>query len=701
MLPVTLSIALALGATPVDFDTGVMPVLTKAGCNAGACHGAAAGRGGFKLSLYGGAPAADYAAIVHEVEGRRINLARPSASLLLAKPTERLEHGGGHVLEVDGTGARLIERWIAQGATRSKARTLSRLEVSPAQAILRQTGAEARLSCTARYADGTTTDVTAWTVFTAEDPAAVKIEEGQQGAVARVLRRGQHTVIARFLERVVPIRLIVPLADVPVDLAGSPRQNFIDDHVLAMLGTLRIKPSPPAGDAEFLRRLRLDLTGRLPSPDEVRAFAVDHRPGKREELIDRLLASPEFIEYWTYKFAKLLRVQAPGNDRPAGLAYHAWLRRQIADDAPYDRVARTLVLATGDSHVVGPANFHRTVAGPRDEAELVSELFLGARLRCANCHNHPLDRWTQDDYHGLAAIFARLERGRNVRLLQRGEVSHPATGESAVPRLPGTAFISGQQDGRAALAAWLTAKDNPQFARAIVNRLWKGLMGRGLIEPADDLRDTNPATHSELLDRLADDFVAHGYRIRHTLRQIATSAAYARSAATKENAADDRFYSRALAKPLEAEVMADALCDVTGMAERYGNEPPGTRAIALALGDARSEALDVLGRCNRRESCEGGESPPGLSQKLHFLNGGLINAKITASEGRLRQLLGAGKSNEEIVREFYLRALAREPREAEQAHWRKRLSAEEPGRRQALEDFVWAVLNSREFATNH
>ncbi len=709
MFTTAIFVALSLSAPGVDFDTEVMPVLTKAGCNAGACHGAASGRGDFKLSLYGGDPAGDYGRIVHQLEGRRVNLARPSASLLLAKPTERLEHGGGRRLEPDGAGAKLIQAWIAQGAARLKARSLARLEVSPSQAILERTGDEARLSATARFTDGSTADATPWTVFTAEDPAAVKIEEEAARATARVLRRGQHTIIARFLDRVVPIRLIVPLADVPVDLAGAPRRSFIDEHVLAMLGTLRLKPSPPASDAEFLRRLRLDLTGRLPSPYEVHDFAADRRTDKRARLVDRLLSSAEFVEYWTYKFARLLRVQAPGNERPAGLAYHAWLRRQIADDAPYDAMARTLLLATGDSHTVGPANFHRTAAGPRDQAEMVSELFLGARLRCANCHNHPLDRWTQDDYHGLAAIFARIERGRTVRLLPRGEVSHPATGEAAVPRLPGERFLtepaSGQADGRAALADWLTSKDNRQFGRAIVNRLWKSLMGRGLIEPTDDLRETNPATHPELLDRLAADFVAHGCRIRHTLRRIATSAAYERSPAPAGKSADaqvtdDRFYSRALPKPLEAEVMADMLCDVTGVAERYGDEPPGTRAVAMALADARSDALAVLGRCNRRESCESGEAAPGLSQKLHFLNGPLINAKITAADGRLRWLLDAGKSNDEIIREFYVRALSRAPRDKELSHWRTVLGTG-AGRRQALEDFCWALVNSREFVTNH
>jgi hypothetical protein len=391
-------------------------------------------------------------------------------------------------------------------------------------------------------------------------------------------------------------------------------------------------------------------------------------------------------------------------------------------------MASTLLLASGDSHVVGPANFHRTVAGPREQAEFVSELFLGARLRCANCHNHPLDRWTQDDYHGLAAIFAGAERGREVRLVSRGEISHPATGEAAVPRLPGERFLAGREDGRRSFAHWLTGhvdesgrvdeslrdsssrlgetrpRAHPQFARAIVNRLWKALMGRGLVEPTDDLRDTNPATHPELLDRLAADFVEHGCRLRHTLRRIATSAAYARSsAADAASAADDRFYSRALPKPLEAEVMADALADVTGVSERYGDERPGTRAIALIQADVKSEALTTLGRCDRRESCES-DSPAtgGLPRKLHFLNGALINSKIVAPEGRLRRLIEEGKTNDEIVAEFYLRTLSREPRAAERAHWSRALAAAETAaRRRGLEDFLWSLLNCREFATNH
>jgi len=701
MIYVAFSIILAAGAPAVDFDTEVMPVLTKAGCNAAACHGAASGRGGFRLSLYGGDPAADYAAIVHQLEGRRVNLARPSASLLLAKPAERLEHGGGRRLEDHSDGARIIQRWIEQGAQRNKPRRLVRLEISPLQALLDRTASDVQLTSKAFFSDGAETDVTAWTVFTAEDPAAVKIDEA--AATAKVLRRGQHTIIARFLDRVVPIRLLLPLGDVPVDLSSAARRNFIDDEILKMLDTLRLAPSAQAEDAEFLRRASLDLTGRLPTPETVRAFLSDSTSDKREKLVDRLLGSEEFTQYWTYKFAKLLRIHAPGNDRRAAETYHAWLRQQIAADAAYDELARTLLTAAGDSHILGPANFHRTAPGPREQAEFVSELFLGARLRCANCHNHPLDRWTQDDYHGLAAIFARIDRGQHVRTLPRGEVSHPATGEAAVPRLPGARFLTRQADGRAALAEWLTARENPYFARAIVNRLWQSLMGGGLVEPADDLRETNPATHPELLDRLAADFAANEYRIRHTLRLIATSAAYARSSkATRSNAADDRFYSRALPKPLEAEVLADALVDVTGVPARYGDEPLGTRAIALVHGDSKSESLDVLGRCSRRESCEGKALAGGLPRKLHLLNGPLINSKLQAADGPLHKMIDAGKSDDQIVEDLYLRALSREPREEERKHWRSALKAADAAeRRRKLEDFAWSLLNCREFVTNH
>ena len=364
-----------------------------------------------------------------------------------------------------------------------------------------------------------------------------------------------------------------------------------------------------------------------------------------------------------------------------------------------------MLTAEGDSHTYGPANFYRTVSGAREQAEFVSELLLGARLRCANCHNHPLDRWTQDDYHGLAAIFARIENGRVVRVGTRGEVTHPRTGEPAIPRIPGERFLSRNIDGRDALATWVTDPRNPQLTRAAVNRLWKSLMGRGLVEPTDDLRATNPATHPELLDRLSAEFVKHRFDLRHILRLIATSATYARSVdAVEGNRTDDRFYSRALVRPLEAEVVADAISDVTGVWERYGGLPVGTRAIMLHDSRIPSEALDILGRCARTDSCESGPTGAGgISRKLHMINGPLINRKITSKTGRLSRLFEANVENGAFVEEFYVRALARSPEESERTFWERHLSRAntERQRRELLEDMVWSLLSCREFSTNH
>lgn len=686
-----------------DFDNQIIPVLTKAGCNTGACHGAAVGRGGFKLSLYGGDPELDYRSIALELEGRRINLARPAESLLILKPTESISHGGGTRLEYEGTGANLLQRWIREGAQRSQTKQLQEFQVSPRSQVVERIGESIPLTATAHFSDGSTVDVTRWTVFTPEDPAAVEIDP--ETASARLLRRGRQIVVARYLDRVVPIEIVVPLSDEPVDLSQEPRRNFIDERILEVLATLRLPVSPAADDATFLRRITLDLTGRLPTFEQTSAFLNNHNPDKRIELIDRLLDSDEFNEFWTLQLARLFRIRSQSGDKQAALTYHTWLKAQIANRTPYDQIARQMLTATGDTHEYGPANFYRTVGGPREQAEFASELFMGNRLRCANCHNHPLDRWTQDDYHGLSAIFAKLDRDRVIEVAASGEVIHPRTGEAAVPRIPGEHFLETSDDGRTELADWLTNRDNPYFAKAIVNRLWKAMLGRGLVEQTDDLRDTNPATHPALLEQLATDFVEHGYDLRHTLRLIAQSATYSRSAQTlTANLSDDRYYSHALTRPLSAEVLADAIADITSIADRYEDQPDGTRAVALFDPQIKSETLDILGRCDRTESCEtGDEATGGLTRQLHLFNGPLLNRRVTDPEGRLTQLITDEKPPAEIITEFYLRALSRRPSQAEQEYWNQQLSAAESShqQRELLEDFVWSLLTCREFVTNH
>ena len=688
----------------VDFANDLIPVFTKAGCNAAACHGAAIGRGGFKLSLYGGNPAADYEAIVRQVEGRRVNLARPEESLIVLKPTKQIAHRGGRRLASGKEGAELLLRWIREGAGHLSSRSLDRVEISPGRHVAEKPGASIQLRATAHFSDGSKQDVTRWTVFTAEDPSAVRIDS--ESAAAKLLRRGRQIVIARYLDRVTPIELIVPLSSSKPDLSAELRRGFIDRGILEALSTLRLAPSPAADDATFLRRVTLDLSGRLPTVAATRAFLAKTDPKKRRAVIDRLLASEEFSEYWTLRLAKLLRINPGQQNRQGALKYHQWLYQQVRENTGYDKLARTVILATGDSHRIGPANFYRTVKGPRKQAEFLSEVFMGSRLRCANCHNHPLDRWTQDDYHGLAAIFSRIEGEQVVKVKASGEVIHPRTLEKALQRIPGEDFLGADiVDGRGQLASWLTDPGNPYFSKAIVNRLWKALMGRGLVESVDDFRATNPPTHPKLLARLADDFVKNGYDLRHTLRTIALSAAYSRSSkATGENKADGSFYSHALRQEMEPEVLADAISDVLGIAGRYGDEPKGTRAVTLVDPKTRSVALDILGRCSREESCESpAGSTGGLQRKLHFFNGALLNARIAAPGSRLDKLMVAGQPPLSIVEQFYLAALGRYPGAAESAFWKKQFTGNIPTDRQRelLEDFVWSLLVCNEFVSNH
>lgn len=687
----------------VDFDTQIVPILTRSGCNSGACHGAALGRGGFKLSLFGGDPASDHLAIARQLEGRRIHLADPAESLLFKKPTALTEHEGGERFAPDSLSAKLILEWIGAGATRAADRRLTSFTVEP-RSMAVQRDEEIVLRAKAVFDDGVQRDVTRWTVWSAEDPSAVTLDDAGDDAQATVTRPGRHVVVARFLDRVEPIELLVPFESTDADSAPSST-NVIDREVNRKLAQLRIPASPACDDATFLRRVRLDLTGTLPSVQETLEFEQDHRDDKRILLVDRLLASDDFNVFWTHRLAQLLRIRPLGKETEGARLYYEWLHEQVAGGVSYRDMVWTLLTATGDTHVSGPPNFHRTTADPRSQAEFISETLMGVRLRCANCHNHPLDRWTQEDYHGLAAMLARIDRGRVVRQLALGEATNPRTGRPAVPKLPGDRYLPAEADRLHALAEWLTADENPYFARAMVNRLWKWMMGRGLVEPTDDLRATNPATHPELLDRLAEDFIAGGHQIRATLKQIACSEAYARSSqVTVGNRNDDRFYSHALTRPLSPEVYVDAVATVTGAAEAFGDLPAGTRAVALLGSSVPSRTLDVLGRCPLEESCDSaGESASTLTKTLHLMNGPFLNEKILTPSGRLATLLKAGTPTDAMVEEFYLCALSRRPSASERKFWRENLpAASDPeSLRQALEDFLWSLLSSQEFSTNH
>ncbi len=682
---------MSLAAVAVDFDTDVVPRLTKSGCNAAACHGASAGRGGFRLSLFGGDPAADFDEIVHRQEGRRINLRAAENSLLIAKPTGYLDHEGG--VRLNQEDADVLIMWLDQGAQRWQIRQVVQLSTEPSDITLNAPNEFATLVVRARFDDGSIADVTRLALFWPEDPEAVEMD-----AVGRVtLRRpGQFAVGVQFGSQVVTYVVRRPLNDAIPIFADAARSNWIDDYIIDTLRRLRIPVSPPAGDGQLFRRLTLDLTGQLPVWEDVAKYDDDTRPDRYDRALDRILASPKFVDYWTFKLSGLLR--SPGQD-----SFWLWIREQLRANRGWNETAAQLIMANGDCRTNGPANFHVVAPDPRGQAEYLSESLMGVRLRCANCHNHPFDAWTQADYHGLAAVFSKMSRGDVVEEMARGEVTNPVTGRPATPKIPGGRFLSASESPRQALADWLASRENPYFARALVNRLWGWLLGHGLIEPTDDLRASNPGSHPELLARLSRNFVHSGYDVQRTLREIAQSASYARSdVLLRENVSDNRFYSHALRRPFEPEVLVDAISDVSGVVHSYEGLPAGSRAIHIRSVRSSTPDLQVLGRCGRDESCAPkGGSTPGLTTRLHLLNGSVMNAQITSPEGRLARHLQQGASGPDVVQDYYTRALGRVARLEEAQFWERELGPLSAENMQSYEDFIWSLLNSREFHTNH
>jgi hypothetical protein len=688
-------------AKEFSFATRILPVLTKAGCNAGACHGAATGQGGFKLSLLGYDPEHDHEVITREFGGRRIDLGAPERSLLLRKPTRQLEHEGGWRIKRDSAAYRTLLGWIAAGAPYgSRELQVTRISVEPAGGLLLMPGQSRLLKVTAHLSNGSIQDVTQLALFNSNDDGVADVD---RDGVITIKNSGLTSIMVRYSGQVAAARVGAPYQDGKTKARSFPVQNFIDEKVWIELQRLRIPPSPLCEDAAFLRRVHLDVVGRLPTPDEIKAL-LDRPAAARErgQVIDRLLASPEFVDFWTLKLGDLLAINSNKLGDDGARAYHAWLRKQVAENVPLDRVVRELLTAQGDPAFNGPANFHKFATDPRDMGEFVSRTLLGTRLACARCHNHPFDRWTTDDYYHFAAYFARTSF-ENHRLIQRpfGEVLHPKSGNEMRPQPLGARkeLTDRAGDRRAALADWLAAPENPFFARAMANRVWKELMGRGLVEPADDLRPTNPPLNPALLEALAAAFAQQGYDLRKLIRTIASSRTYQLSSQANEiNRLDDRFFSHAYLKPLSGQVLTDAIVQATGMPEEFAGYPPGTRAVSLIDPQVPSYTLDVFGRCPRTTSCE---SPTqfggGLSQALHLVNGTAVNAKTDKAVNQLMAGLG---SNRAMVEELYLRTLSRLPDAREFTHWEESLSRD-GSKREVLADLLWALLNSREFAFNH
>jgi hypothetical protein len=695
---------------PVSFRRDVIPALSQAGCNMGACHGTPTGKGGFRLSLRGYLPDQDFAVLSRESAGRRINLFTPAASMILRKPLGEIPHEGGLRLKRGTKTFEFLHDWIAEGAQDDpKAPAAVRLEILPPARILNAPAKTQQIVALLHLADGTVRDVTPICYYNSSNP---EIADVDADGYVTFKARGEVAIIAHYLDLVANVRL-THLVEVPgFQAAAVPRDNLIDQAVFAKLNRMRIQPSELCTDAEFLRRVFLDTIGVLPTPAEVKRFQNDSAPEKRKKVIDGLLHRPEFYDFWTLKFADVLRSNSRLIQPKGTYVFHRWIRSNLERNVPMDQFVRALLTADGSTFRNPATNYYRISRDPENSVETTAQLFLGVRIQCAKCHNHPFERWTQDDYYGFAAFFARVKHKRGnlpeeevIFAANSGDVRQPRTGKVMKPKALGGPVFDDTPDAadrRVRLAKWLTSPDNPFFAKSLVNRVWYHLMGRGIVEPVDDFRDSNPASNDELLDGLAADFVKHGYDLKHLIGLILSSRTYQLSARTNAFNADDHLYfSHAYTKLLPAEVLLDAISTVTGTATDFKNLPQGARATQIPDGTMENPFLKTFGRPARELACEcERESDSNLSQALQLIGGATVNGKLHDDHGRMAQLAQSDQSPEQITRELYLIALTREPNATELAAALKHLT-NAPDRRQAVEDLGWVLINSKEFLFRH
>jgi hypothetical protein len=714
---------------PPSFRNDVLPILTRAGCNSGACHGALAGKGGMKLSLRGYDPEADHFVLTRQALSRRVDRTDPANSLMLLKSTRTMPHGGGTRIVAGSSQYQVVHNWItggAAGVSQADAR-IDRIEVFPKQAVLKPKDI-LRVVVLARYTDSRVVDVSRLAKFVSSE---VQVADVDEDGNIKVGGNGEAAVSAIFDNRVATVTVTSPFPNAvqDKDFAAAGRANFIDDHVLRKLRQLQLPPSPPCTDAEFIRRAYLDAAGLLPTTEELSKFLADKSADKRAKLIDALLERPEFVDYWAYKWCDVMLVSTRKLPQPAMWAFYRSVRQAVADNKPWDRFARDLLLSSGSSLQHGAGNFfvlHKDVA---DLTESVSLTFLGTSITCARCHNHPLEKWTQDQYWSMANLFSRVgmkngdQAGEIVLYANTvGDVLHPRKNIPMPPTpLDGKPLgLDDTRDRRIHFADWLTSPENPYFAKALCNRVWKNFLGRGLVEAEDDVRETNPPTNPELFDAVARDVVEHKYDVKHLIRLVMNSTAYQRSSRpVKGNEADDRFYSKYIVRRLSGEVILDALSQVTGVPTPFtqvytGVEggtaattsyPEGTRALQLPDSQVASSFLAAFGRPERVQTCScERQQDSTVGQALMLNNGQSLNDKLRSDKGRLNAWLTEKTSDEEAVKRVFGLALSREPTKLELRKMTallKDTGATPSARREALEDVFWAVLTSREFLFNH
>ncbi len=714
-----------------SFEQHVLPVLTRQGCNMGACHGAVAGKGGFRLSLRAYDPPRDHYNITREANGRRVELADPARSLLLTKPTMATPHKGSRRLHPESRDYQILAEWIADGATPPSEETpaIERIEILPELSVLEK-GEKQPVIVTAFYNDGSSMDVTQWAKFASADESIAMVDENGR---VEIIGNGEGAVSALFSSKVALARFRSPFPnDVPAEVfTNAPRGNEIDDLVLAQLQQLNLKPSDRSTDETFVRRVYLDTIGVIPTVEETRAFLADEDPDKRKKLIDELLQREEFIDYWTYRWSDIFLVSGKNLRPEAVKAYHDWIRGGVETNKPWDEMVSEVVTAKGINTENGATNFYAVHQDPETMAENVSQAFLSLSIGCAKCHDHPLEKWTNDQYYAFANLFSRVRakgwggdarNGDGVRTLYvepRGDLMQPRTGKPQIP-----APLDGEEidpeasgDRREALADWLTSGENPYFARSISNRVWAAYFGRGLVDPVDDLRASNPASNEPLLDFISAYLVEHDFDLKELMRFILNSETYQRSGEVlSENRDDPKYLSRHFPRRLMAEVLHDAIASVTDVPATFENivlndgstqkteiYEKGTRALELFDSSVQSYFLKTFGRNEREITCECERSnQPSMVQVLHLSNGDTLNEKLANPEGVVAELLKSGKSDNAIVDEAYLATLSRMPTPREKSGLLSELKdADESTRKLVVEDLFWALMTSREFLFQH
>lgn len=714
-IEVPVSILLPDQERPYSFRHEVMPVLSKGGCNMGACHGYSLGKGGFILSLRGANADQDYQAIFSDGQSRRLNQVDPAASLLVRKPVGDVPHRGGTRFSRDSRLHDILVKWIEQGAQLDPDQKIEveRVTITPERFVM-QPGMKHRLQLIAHYTDGSTRDVTPMGLFTVNTEGVAEVTDA---GVATSLEFGETAVVARYERKFAAARLIVLKPNPDFQPTPVPTDHLIDQHVIAKLNDLKVKPSVLAGDEEFLRRIHLDLIGLQPTPEEVRKFVADPNPAKRNAEIDALFSRPEFVDHWSLKWGDLFQNSRVRLSEPAVYGFREWLRSAVASNMPMDEFARQLLSSRGGASDDPASAYYSISKDTNDTIERVAQVFCGVRMLCARCHPHPMENWTQADYYGLHTFFnqvsikpdPRLPGIPNARFVVMqpgtGYSTNPRTGQPQPPRYLGGVepMLNADTDRRPDFAKWLTTKENPHFARSLSNRVWSYFFSRGIIDPVDDLRTTNPPINPELLDALSRDFADHGFDLRHLMRTIVTSQTYQRSSAANEsNQIDTLNFSHAIPRRVSAEALLDSLVQATGVRENFGGAPGGFTAAQLPDAEITSEFLSLFGKPQRMEACEcerDGES--NMLQALHLINGNSILRRVTDGNGRVAQLLKQHAMNEPLVEDLFLWAIARRPTPEEIQLANKHFEAYGMDRTGAAQDLMWALFNSRDFLLVH